>query len=84
MKIRLELTPDEVAAGAVEALREIYDVHEVSRPYRNRGNSVLVRVYVTAAYPPAPRPVRARATRTDQPTRRTPIRRPDTPRELEP
>lgn len=63
MKIRIEGTRDEIAV-AVDALREVFDVHEVSRFYPNRGDSVLGRVYVTAA--PAQRVVRAKATRADR------------------
>ncbi|TWP51706.1 hypothetical protein FKR81_12620 [Lentzea tibetensis] len=64
MKIRVEGTRDETTA-AVAALREVFDVHEASRFYPNRGDSVLGRVYLTVAAHTA-RVVRATAARTDR------------------
>lgn len=64
MKIRIEGTHEETDA-AVDAVREVFDVHEVSRFYPNRGDSVLGRVYLTVAPSPA-RVLRATAARTDR------------------
>ncbi len=50
MKIRLHGTGAECAA-AVARLRGVLDVRSVSVPYPDRGDSVLVRVYVDAALP---------------------------------
>lgn len=47
MRFRLEGTPEEVEQ-AVEAMREVFEVQEVSGFYPNRGQSVFGRVYVTA------------------------------------
>jgi hypothetical protein len=47
VKIRLEGTPAETEQ-AVAALREVFEVQEVSDFCPNRGRSVLGRVYVTA------------------------------------
>jgi hypothetical protein len=65
MKLRLHGTPGEVAE-ATRRLVEILNVVSVSAPYRDRGASVLVRVYLevlidpaSAATPPGPgRPAR--------------------------
>jgi hypothetical protein len=54
VKIRLTGTPDEVTAAA-HALNDCPSllVREISRPYPNRGDSTLVRVYLDAkAQPP--------------------------------
>ncbi|MET8756846.1 DUF3970 family protein [Lentzea sp. NPDC004782] len=61
MKIRLEGTPQEIEQ-AVTALREVFEVQEVSGFYKNRGQSVLGRVYVTVQLL-ARRVVHAEATR---------------------
>lgn len=45
MKIRLHGTAEECTEGA-KRLREAFDVVSVSGPYADRGESVLVRVYV--------------------------------------
>lgn len=50
MKIRLMGTTAELNA-AVHVLRLAFDVREVSAPYRNRGDSVLSRIYVECAIP---------------------------------
>jgi hypothetical protein len=55
VKVRLHGTPAEVAE-ATRRLAEAFDVVAVSRPYPDRGTSVLVRVYLEV-----------RLTLTDQP-----------------
>jgi hypothetical protein len=65
MKLRLHGTPGEVAE-ATRRLVEILNVVSVSAPYRDRGASLLVRVYLEvrldspgSATPPGPgRPAR--------------------------
>jgi hypothetical protein len=67
VKLRLHGTRAEVAE-ATRRLIEVVDVVAVSEPYRDRGASVLVRVYLevrldpsTPATPPSPsRPARPR------------------------
>ena len=63
MKIRVEGTSQEIE-HAVAALREVFEVQEVSGFYKNRGQSVLGRVYVTVQFL-ARNVVRAEATRID-------------------
>lgn len=46
IKLRIEGLPNEVEA-MIENLKNYYNVIEVSKPYPNRGESKLVRVYVT-------------------------------------
>lgn len=78
MKIRVEATASE-AEAAVQALRQVFEVQEVSRFYPNRGSSTLGRVYVTAALPsPA---TSAQATRRSKPDR--PVRHRKPPAEFE-
>jgi hypothetical protein len=61
VKLRVEGTEQEISEG-VALLALVFDLHEVSKFYPNRGRSVLGRVYVTAV----PRTVtRADAERTD-------------------
>ncbi|MBB5808949.1 hypothetical protein F4560_008717 [Saccharothrix ecbatanensis] len=80
MKIRVEGTADEVDS-AVQSLRQVFEVQEVSRFYANRGTSALGRVYVTVAPLREQPPVQPPAVRIDKPGR--PVRR-RTPRaELE-
>jgi hypothetical protein len=50
MKIRIMGTEAE-ASKAAELIAEVLRVQEISEPYANRGNSALVRVYVTAELP---------------------------------
>ncbi|ONF62311.1 hypothetical protein [Amycolatopsis keratiniphila] len=64
MKIRIEGTAQETAAGA-DLLREVFNVREVSTFYPNRGRSTLGRVYVDVEFA-QPGPVRATATRVEQ------------------
>ena len=47
MKIRLHGTEDE-CRETVELLESVLLIQSVSEPYRDRGGSVLVRVYVEA------------------------------------
>lgn len=65
MKIRLECLPQEIEP-VVDLLRQNLDVVSVSRPYANRGESRLVRVYVEFSLH-ATAPLRAHAVRTDRP-----------------
>jgi hypothetical protein len=52
VKVRLHGTPGEVAE-ATRRLVEAFDVVAVSQPYRDRGASVLVRVYLDVHLDPA-------------------------------
>lgn len=52
MKLRLHGTREEVAE-ATRRLIEVLDVVAVSEPYRDRGASVLVRVYLEVRLDPA-------------------------------
>jgi hypothetical protein len=52
MKVRLHGTPGEVAE-ATRRLVEVFDVVAVSDPYRDRGASVLIRVYLEIRLDPA-------------------------------
>ncbi|MEC3976256.1 hypothetical protein [Amycolatopsis sp. H20-H5] len=65
MRIRVEGTETETAA-VVERLTTVLEVQESSRFYVNRGDSVLGRVYLTVAVPPATTVVHANAERTDR------------------
>lgn len=50
MKIRLHGTRGECAVAA-DRIREAFRVVSVSEPYRDRGESQLVRVYVEVRFP---------------------------------
>jgi hypothetical protein len=50
MKIRLQGKPDEIEAAA-EKLKEMFEILEVSAPYKNRGNSGFYRIYLDAELP---------------------------------
>jgi hypothetical protein len=52
VKVRLHGTPTEIAK-ATRRLLEVLDVVSVSQPYRDRGASVLVRVYLEVRLDPA-------------------------------
>ena len=72
MKIRLTGTEAEIAAVLARLITAV-EVQEISGFYPNRGASVLGRVYVTIAIPPADnqaRTVRAVAERLDHTRRR--------------
>lgn len=50
MKMRVMGTLDELN-HARELLNDVFEVLEVSQPFRNRGDSKLYRMYVEAALP---------------------------------
>lgn len=68
MKIRVEGTRAEVDA-AVQQVRLVLNVQEVSHFYPNRGASTLGRVYLTIGPSTSAPPVRADAARADRPHR---------------
>lgn len=47
LKIRLEGFSEEVKAAS-EELKEIFNVVQISKEYKNRGQSAFVRVYISA------------------------------------
>ena len=65
MKLRLHGTGEEVAE-ATRRLAEVLDVVAVSDPYRDRGPSRLVRVYLEIRLPPRRSPRRQPAGRPSQ------------------
>ncbi|MGF0320641.1 hypothetical protein [Nocardia fluminea] len=52
MNIRLTGTPDELREACAR-LGEVFELRELSEPYRNRGASKLYRVYVDVDLPTA-------------------------------